>query len=104
MPSTRATTTSTAKPTESAASLTAQPDQPFAGLHETHSGVVILLGDRVYKIKKPIRTEFLDFRSREARLAACRNEVELNRRLAPDVYLGVGSSATRRAATGNRRS
>ena len=90
MPSTRATTTSTAKPTESAASLTAQPDQPFAGLHETHSGVVILLGDRVYKIKKPIRTEFLDFRSREARLAACRNEVELNRRLAPDVYLGVG--------------
>ncbi|MFC9517050.1 AAA family ATPase [Nocardiaceae bacterium NPDC056970] len=92
MPNTRATTTSTAKPTEpAAASLATQPDQPYAGLHETHSGVVILLGNRVYKTKKPIRTEFLDFRTREARLTACRNEVELNRRLAPDVYLGVAA-------------
>ncbi|WP_258195395.1 AAA family ATPase [Rhodococcus sp. OK519] len=65
------------------------PEQPFAGLHETHSGVVILLGDRVYKTKKPIRTEFLDFRTRAARVAVCEREVELNRRLAPDVYLGV---------------
>ncbi|MDH6678678.1 aminoglycoside phosphotransferase family enzyme/predicted kinase [Rhodococcus sp. LBL1] len=64
-------------------------DQPFAALHETHSGVVFLLGDRVYKAKKPIRTEFLDFRSRDARRAVCAREVELNRRLAPDVYLGV---------------
>jgi len=69
--------------------LATQPEQPFAGLHETHSGVVILLGDRVYKTKKPIRTDFLDFRTRAARLAACEHEVELNRRLAPDVYLGV---------------
>ncbi|GAB2647487.1 AAA family ATPase [Prescottella soli] len=63
--------------------------QPYAALHETHSGVVFLLGDRVYKAKKPIRTEFLDFRSRDARRAVCAREVELNRRLAPDVYLGV---------------
>lgn len=63
--------------------------QPYAALHETHSGVVFLLGERVYKAKKPIRTEFLDFRSRDARRAVCAREVELNRRLAPDVYLGV---------------
>ncbi|WP_433604124.1 AAA family ATPase [Prescottella agglutinans] len=63
--------------------------QPFAALHETHSGVVFLLGGRVYKAKKPIRTDFLDFRSRDARRAVCAREVELNRRLAPDVYLGV---------------
>ncbi|WP_430332572.1 AAA family ATPase [Rhodococcus sp. ACT016] len=64
-------------------------DQPYGALHETHSGVVLLLGDRVYKAKKPIRTEFLDFRTRDARRAVCAREIELNRRLAPDVYLGV---------------
>ncbi|HVM01317.1 MAG TPA: AAA family ATPase [Acidimicrobiales bacterium] len=51
--------------------------------------MVFLLGDRAYKLKKPLDLGFLDFRSREARLAACRREVALNRRLAPDVYLGV---------------
>ncbi|MGH9152924.1 MAG: AAA family ATPase, partial [Acidimicrobiales bacterium] len=56
---------------------------------ETHAGVVFLLGDRAYKLKKPLDLGFLDFRRREARLAACRREVALNRRLAPDVYLGV---------------
>lgn len=64
-------------------------EQPFAALHETHSGVVFLLGDRVYKAKKPIRTDFLDFSTRAARVAVCAREVELNRRLAPDVYLGM---------------
>ncbi|WP_242676701.1 AAA family ATPase [Rhodococcus sp. ABRD24] len=51
--------------------------------------MVFLLGDRVYKAKKPIRTEFLDFRTVEARRSVCAREVSLNRRLAPDVYLGV---------------
>ncbi|HEX4775335.1 MAG TPA: AAA family ATPase [Acidimicrobiia bacterium] len=60
-----------------------------ARLHETHVSVVVELGDRVYKLKKPVRLDFLDFRSREARRAVCEREVELNRRLAPDVYLGV---------------
>ena len=60
-----------------------------AALAETHSAVVVFLGDRAYKLKKPVDLGFLDFRTREARLAACRREVELNRRLAPDVYLGV---------------
>lgn len=63
---------------------------PFpAAVAETHSGVVFFLGDRAYKLKKPVDLGFLDFRTREARLDACRREVALNRRLAPDVYLGV---------------
>lgn len=60
-----------------------------AAVAETHAGVVFFLGDRAYKLKKPVDLGFLDFRTREARLAACRQEVALNRRLSPDVYLGV---------------
>ncbi|MDZ7732640.1 MAG: AAA family ATPase [Acidimicrobiia bacterium] len=47
------------------------------------------MGDRVYKLKKPVDLGFLDFTTREARERICHREVELNRRLAPDVYLGV---------------
>ncbi|MFC7384423.1 bifunctional aminoglycoside phosphotransferase/ATP-binding protein [Sphaerisporangium rhizosphaerae] len=50
---------------------------------------MVLLGDRAYKMKKPVRFGFLDFTDREARRAACQEEVALNRRLAPDVYEGV---------------
>ncbi|MFO7589938.1 MAG: AAA family ATPase [Acidimicrobiia bacterium] len=60
-----------------------------ARIAETHSAWVILLGDRAYKIKKPVALDFLDFSTREAREAIAHREVELNRRLAPDVYLGV---------------
>lgn len=58
-------------------------------VRETHVGAVFLVGDRAYKLKKPVDVGFLDFRTRESRLAACRKEVRLNRRLAPDVYLGI---------------
>jgi hypothetical protein len=58
-------------------------------VRETHVGAVFLIGDRAYKLKKPVDVGFLDFRGRESRLAACRKEVRLNRRLAPDVYLGI---------------
>jgi aminoglycoside phosphotransferase family enzyme/predicted kinase len=58
-------------------------------LRETHSAVVVLIGDRAYKVKKPVDLGFLDFRDREARRSACEREVELNRRLSPDAYLGV---------------
>ncbi len=64
-------------------------DGPFAAVRETHIGVVFLVGELAYKLKKPVRTTFLDFSTRQRRLDACRREVELNRRLAPDVYLGV---------------
>ena len=60
-----------------------------ASVTETHSAIVFFVGDRAYKLKKPVDLGFLDFRRREAREAVCRREVELNRRLAPDVYLGV---------------
>jgi hypothetical protein len=59
------------------------------GVIETHISVLFLLGDRVYKLKKPVRFDFLDFSTRDARQEMCRREVALNRRLAPDVYLGV---------------
>jgi uncharacterized protein len=65
-------------------------NDPYAEVRETHSGVVILVGDRAFKIKKPCRTAFLDFSTPELREEACARELELNRRLSPDVYLGVG--------------
>jgi hypothetical protein len=63
--------------------------QPFAEVAETHSAVVYFAGDRAFKLKKPVKLGFLDFSSRQARAAACARECELNRRFAPDVYLGV---------------
>lgn len=56
---------------------------------ETHTGMVFLMGDKAYKVKKPIVTDFLDFSTVERREHACNREVALNRRLAPDSYLGV---------------
>lgn len=58
-------------------------------LSETHSGVVFFAGDRAYKLKKRVNLGFLDFTDRETRERVCHKEVTLNRRLAPDVYLGV---------------
>ncbi|WP_217913487.1 AAA family ATPase [Miltoncostaea marina] len=62
---------------------------PPAEIAETHISVVAMVGDRAYKLLKPVALGFLDHRTREARLAACRRETEVNRRFAPDVYLGV---------------
>lgn len=58
---------------------------------QTHISHVFLVADRVYKLRKPVTLPFLDFGTRAERNADCRREVELNRRLAPDVYLGVVS-------------
>jgi uncharacterized protein len=60
-----------------------------AELRETHISLVVLLGERVYKLKKQVRLDFVDLATREARERICHREVQLNRRLAPDVYLGV---------------
>jgi uncharacterized protein len=56
---------------------------------ETHMSWVFLAGDKVYKLKKPVRFSYLDFSTLARREAACRAEFDLNRRLAPDVYLDV---------------
>src|SRR5579875_243626 len=58
-------------------------------VRQTHISVVFLAGVHVYKIKKPVNPGFLDFSTLEKRLHFCREEVRLNRRLAPDVYLAV---------------
>jgi len=57
-------------------------------LIETHISW-LLLDEFVYKIKKPVKFSFLDFTTMEKRKFACEEEVRLNRRLSPDVYLGV---------------
>lgn len=56
---------------------------------ETHISRVFLRGEHVYKIKRSVDLGFLDFTTLEARARACHAEVTLNRRLAPEVYLGV---------------
>ncbi len=58
-------------------------------VRQTHISVVFLAGSYVYKIKKPVQLDFLDFSSLEKRRHFCEEEVRLNRRLAPQVYLGV---------------
>ncbi|MGW0041948.1 bifunctional aminoglycoside phosphotransferase/ATP-binding protein [Rhodococcus sp. NPDC003348] len=65
------------------------PAPPPAAVRETHTAYVFMVGDVVFKAKKPVRTAFLDFGTAELRAAACHREVDLNRRLCPDVYLGV---------------
>jgi len=64
---------------------------PVAGVEqrETHISRVFLAGDFAYKIKKPISLEFLDFSTLQKRYTCCLQEVSLNRRLAPDVYIGL---------------
>lgn len=56
---------------------------------ETHMAMVFLTDYEAYKLKKPVRYPFLDFSTLEARETDSRDEVRLNRRLSPDVYLGV---------------
>ncbi len=56
---------------------------------QTHISHVFLAGDYAYKLKKPVNLGFLDFTTLDKRERACADEVRLNARLAPDIYLGV---------------
>jgi aminoglycoside phosphotransferase family enzyme/predicted kinase len=56
---------------------------------ETHISWVFLTDRYAYKLKKPVRFEFVDFTTPELRHRACLEELRLNRRLAPGVYLSV---------------
>lgn len=56
---------------------------------ETHMSWVFLAGDRVFKLKKPVCTDYVGFRSVDTRCFYCHEELRLNRRLAPAVYLSV---------------
>jgi aminoglycoside phosphotransferase family enzyme len=72
------------------------PGVPAVETVETHMSLVFLAGATVYKLKKPVVYPFLDFSTLAARERSCRDELRLNRRLAPDVYLGL-SNVTREA-------
>ena len=65
------------------------PGHPAVQVHETHASWVFVAGERAYKIKKPVRLAFLDYGTLARRRAACREEVAVNRELAPGIYLGV---------------
>src|SRR5947199_1503250 len=58
-------------------------------VRQTHISVVFLAGPYAYKVKKPVSLGFLDFSTLARRRHFCEEEVRLNRRLAPSVYLGV---------------
>ncbi len=74
--------------TETAAAPGSDAD-PHPLIAETHTGMVFLVGDRAYKVKKPVVTDFLDFSTLERRERACSHELALNSRLAPGSYLGI---------------
>ena len=69
----------------------AYPDDATSSvsLRTTHASWVFLIGASAWKLKRPVNFGFLDFRTVEARRQACEDEVRLNRRLAPDVYVDV---------------
>ena len=72
-----------------------RPDR--VDLITTHISWVFLAGDRVVKVKRPVRLDFVDQSTAGARRAICEAEVRLNRRLTDDIYLGV-APITRDAA------
>jgi aminoglycoside phosphotransferase family enzyme len=66
------------------------PDRtPGVDLVQTQISYILLAGEYVYKIKKPVDMGFLDYTTLDKRLYLCKKEVELNRRLCRDTYLGV---------------
>jgi aminoglycoside phosphotransferase family enzyme/predicted kinase len=60
-------------------------------LSETHVSWVLLTGEFAYKLKKPLRLDFLDYSTPDLRRRCCEEEVRLNRRHAPGLYLGVAA-------------
>ncbi|MGZ4312836.1 MAG: bifunctional aminoglycoside phosphotransferase/ATP-binding protein [Solirubrobacteraceae bacterium] len=64
-------------------------------VHQTHISWVFVAGDRAFKLKKPVVLDFLDYGTAARRRAMCHEEVRLNVRLAPELYLGVRAVADR---------
>ncbi|HSR71889.1 MAG TPA: phosphotransferase, partial [Kiloniellales bacterium] len=56
---------------------------------DTHGASVFLAGERAYKLKRAVRFPYMDYSTLEKRRVACETEIALNRRTAPDLYLGV---------------
>lgn len=74
--------------------LLALPDPAQATVVETHISWVLLAGGFAWKIKKPVTLPFLDYGTVEKRRACCLEELRVNRRFAPDLYLEVVELAT----------
>ncbi len=68
---------------------------------ETHASIVFLAGEFAYKVKRAVKYPFLDFSTLEKRHAACLNELRVNRRTAPELYLDL-LPVTREAGGGLR--
>jgi len=58
---------------------------------DTHGAVVFLAGDRAYKLKRAVKFPYMDFSTVAIRAAMCRAEIEINHKLAPEIYLGVAA-------------
>ncbi len=58
---------------------------------DTHGAAVFLVGDRVYKLKRAVKFPFMDFATAPRRRELCCTEIAINRRTAPDIYLGVAA-------------
>jgi aminoglycoside phosphotransferase family enzyme/predicted kinase len=67
----------------------ALPDPASVEIAETHISWVLLADGFAYKLKKPVTLPFLDYGTPEKRRACCADELRLNRRFAPDLYLDV---------------
>ena len=76
------------------AALGCAPGEPVR-LVQTHASTVLLCGELAWKIKKPVQLGFLDFSTLGRRRSDCEREVELNRRLAPAIYLGLSAVVRR---------
>jgi hypothetical protein len=68
---------------------------------ETHISIVLMAGERAWKLKRAVRLPYVDFSTPDLRLAAARTELALNRRTAPGLYLGLRRIA--RGADGGLR-
>ena len=56
---------------------------------DTHGAMVFLSGDRAYKLKRAVKFPYMDFSTADRRAAMCTAEIDINRQLAPEIYLGV---------------
>ena len=62
---------------------------------DTHGAVVFLTGERAYKLKRAVKFPYMDFSTAARRAAMCAAEIEINRQLAPEIYLGMAAVTAR---------
>lgn len=81
-------------------SVAAYPCRPLSvERHETHGAIVFLAGDRAYKLKRAVRLPYMDYSTVALRRQMCLRELEVNRRMAPEIYIGVAKVQRRADGT-----